>query len=70
MPRWSDELGRGSKPVPPEPAVEEPPLEMIVLDDGQSLSFAALALPGGILIALGLVTLLMAQILGRRPAGS
>ena len=64
------ELGRGSKPVPPEPAVEEPPLEMIVLDDGQSLSFAALALPGGILIALGLVTLLMAQILGRRPAGS
>ena len=43
---------------------------MIVLDDGQSLSFAALALPGGILIALGLVTLLMAQILGRRPAGS
>ena len=64
------ELGRGSEPVPPEPAVEEPPLEMIVLDDGQSLSFAALALPGGILIALGLVTLLMAQILGRRPAGS
>ena len=64
------ELGRGSEPVPPEPAVEEPPLEMIVLDDGQSLSFAALALPGGILVALGLVTLLMAQILGRRPAGS
>ena len=65
-----DELGRGSKPVPPAPAVEEPPLEMIVLDDGQSMSFAALALPGGILVALGLVMLLTAQILGRRPVGS
>lgn len=65
-----DELGRGSKPVPPEPAVEEPPLEMIVLDDGETMSFAALALPGGILVALGLVVLLMAQVIGRRPAAS
>jgi hypothetical protein len=65
-----DELGRGSKPVPPAPAAEEPPLEMIVVDNGQSMSFAALALPGGLLVALGLVLLLTAQILGRRPAGS
>jgi len=65
-----DELGRGSRPVPPEPVVEEPPLEMIVLDDEDTPSFAALALPGGILVALGLVVLLTAQILGRRPAGS
>jgi hypothetical protein len=65
-----DELGRGSKPVPPEPAVEEPPLEMIVLDDGHTASFAALALPGGILVALGLVVLLTAQIIGRRPTGT
>ncbi|MET1060405.1 MAG: hypothetical protein ABWX84_12455 [Nocardioides sp.] len=65
-----DELGRGSKPIAPPPAAEEPPLEMIVLDDGHTMSFAALALPGGILIALGLVLLLTAQVLGRRPAGS
>ena len=65
-----DELGRGSKPVAPAPAAEEPPLEMVVLDSGSPMSFAALALPGGILVALGLLTLLLAQVLGRRPAGS
>jgi hypothetical protein len=65
-----DELGRGSKPVPPAPAAEQPPLEMIVLDDGHTASFAALALPGGILVAIGLVMLLTARVLGRRPAGS
>ena len=64
------DLGRGGQPVAPAPAVEDPPLEMVVLDDGTPMSFAALALPGGVLIALGLVTLLVAQVLGRRPAGS
>ena len=65
-----DEFGKGSKPAPPAPAAEEPPLEMVVLDDGAPWSFAALALPGGILVALGLLTLLLAQVLGRRPTGS
>ena len=62
-----DELGRGAKPVTrPDPADE--PVEMTMVDTGDPAPFSTLVLPGVVLIGLGLVTLVLARVLGRRPA--
>jgi hypothetical protein len=62
-----DDLGRGERPVTaPDPADE--PVEMTMVDQDEPASFSRLALPGAVLVVLGLVTLVLARVLGRRPA--
>jgi hypothetical protein len=63
-------LGKGGQPIAAAPDPADQPLEMTVVDDSEPAGFGTLALPGGILVALGLLTLLLAQLLGRRPARS
>ena len=62
------ELGTGSKPASSTPDPADEPVEMTVVDDSEPMSLAKLALPGAVLLVGGLVTLVLARLLGRRPA--
>ncbi|RYP88689.1 hypothetical protein EKO23_02050 [Nocardioides guangzhouensis] len=61
------ELGRGARPVTREDPAQAP-VEMTMVDTGEPAPFSTLVLPGVALIVLGLVTLVLARVLGRRPA--
>ena len=63
-----EELGRGSAPIVDRPDPADEPVEMTIVDTAQPAAFTTLALPGAVLVVLGLVTLVLARVLGRRPS--